>query len=51
MEEKLKDVIREEIEKVINLLTTNGSKDSIIITQWLQSLQKIDRTCKDRNRY
>ena len=51
MEEKLKDVIREEIDMVTKLLIENGSHDAIIITKWLQSLQRIDNVCKDRNRY
>ena len=51
MEEKLKDVIREEIDMVTKLLIENGSQNAIIITKWLQSLQRIDNVCKDRNRY
>lgn len=51
MEEKLKDVIREEMENVTKMLIENGSRDSIIITKWLQSLQRINNVCKERNRY
>ena len=51
MEEKLKDVIREEIDMVTKLLIENGSQNAIIITKWLQSLQRIDNVCKERNRY
>lgn len=50
-EEKLKDVIREEIEKVTQLLINGGSQNAIIITKWLQSLQRINDVCKERNRY
>ncbi len=51
MEEKLKVVIMEEMEKVTKLLIENGSRDAIIITKWLQSLQRINNVCKERNRY
>ena len=51
MEEKLRDVIREEIDMVTKLLIENGSQNAIIITKWLQSLQRIDNVCKERNRY
>lgn len=48
---KLKEVIREEIANVTNLLIAKGSTDAVIITKWLQSLQRIDEVCKNRNRY
>lgn len=48
---KLKEVIRKEIADVTNLLIAGGSTDAIIITKWLQSLQRIDEVCKNRNRY
>ena len=51
MEEKLKDVIREEIDMVTKLLIENGSQNAIIITKGLQSLQRINDVCKERNRY
>ena len=50
-EKKLKNVIREEIERVMKMLIENGSTDAIIITKWLQSLQRINDVCKERNRY
>ena len=48
---KLKEVIRKEIADVTNLLIAKGSTDAVIITKWLQSLQRIDEVCKNRNRY
>ena len=51
MEQKLKDVIREEMDKVTKMLIENGSRDSVTYTKWLQSLQRIDNICKERNRY
>ena len=50
-EEKLKDVIRDEMDKVTQMLIDGGSKDATIITKWLQSLQRINDVCKERNRY
>ena len=50
-ETKLKDVIQKEIKDVTQMLIASGSKDGIIITKWLQSLQRIDDVCKNRNRY
>lgn len=51
--EKLKDVIREEIDKVSKLLANEKPVFSTkyTLTKWLQSLQKINDTCKERNRY
>ena len=49
--EKLKDVIREEMDKVINQLTEHNSNNSVLLTKWLQSLQRIENVCKERNRY
>ena len=51
MKQKLKDVIREEMDKVTKMLIENGSLDSFIVTKWLQSLQRINNVCKERNRY
>lgn len=51
-EPKLKDVINEEIRTVTALLISGEHHDaSIIKTKWLQSLQKIETICKNRNRY
>ncbi len=50
-EEKLKDVIRDEMDKVTKMLIDGGSTNAIIITKWLQSLRRIDDVCKERNRY
>lgn len=51
-EKKLKDVINEEIRNVTALLISGEHHDaSIIKTKWLQSLQRIDDVCKNRNRY
>ena len=50
-EEKLKNVIREEMERVTKMLINGGSADAITITKWLQSLQRINDVCKERNRY
>lgn len=50
-EKKLKNVIREEIERVMKMLIDGGSTDAIIVTKWLQSLQRINDVCKERNRY
>ena len=51
MEQKLKDVIREEMGKVTKMLIENGSRDSIIYTKWLQSLQTSSIRCKDCNHF
>lgn len=51
MEEKLKEVIREEMDKVTKMLIDSGSQNAAIITKWLQSLQRINNVCKERNRY
>ena len=50
-EKKLKNVIREEMERVTKMLINGGSTDAITITKWLQSLQRINDVCKERNRY
>ena len=50
-EEKLKDIIRDEMDKVTQMLISGGSENAIIITKWLQSLQRINDVCKERNRY
>lgn len=51
--EKLKDVIESEIKKVTNKLLANGIpvQKYAVLKEWLQSLQRIDNVCKDRNRY
>lgn len=51
MEEKLKDVIRDEMDKVTKMLISSGNGDKITLTKWLQSLQRINEVCKERNRY
>ena len=48
---KLKDVIRNEIDNVSKMLITSKDTDKIIFTKWLQSLQRINDICKERNRY
>lgn len=50
-EEKLKDVIRDEMDKVTKMLIDGGSTNAITLTKWLQSLQRINDVCKERNRY
>ena len=50
-EEKLKQVIHDELDKVTKLLISSESGDRITITKWLQSLQRINDVCKERNRY
>ena len=47
---KLKVAIREEIDKVAKMLTEHKG-DTVVITKWLQSLQRINDICKERNRY
>lgn len=47
---KLKLVIRDELDKVMNLLLSSGG-DKVTVTKWLQSLQRINDVCKERNRY
>lgn len=47
---KLKRTIQEEMEKVTKMLISSGG-DKITLTKWLQSLQRINDVCKDRNRY
>lgn len=49
--EKLKDVIRAEMDKVTKMLISPEHSDKITLTKWLQSLQKINDVCKERNRY
>lgn len=49
--EKLKDVIRSEMDKVTKMLISPEHSDKITLTKWLQSLQKINDVCKERNRY
>lgn len=50
--EKLKATIKEEIDKVMyKLIDSNTAKDSGTLKEWLQSLQRIDTVCKNRNRY
>ncbi len=51
-ENTLKGVIRKEIDTVTNMLLTNDDKLVVrVLKLWLQSLQTIDETCKNRNRY
>ncbi len=49
--EKLKDVIRSEMDKVTKMLISSEHSDKVTLTKWLQSLQKINDVCKERNRY
>lgn len=49
--EKLKEIIREEMDNVTKMLISSDYSDKITLTKWLQSLQRIDKICKDRNRY
>lgn len=49
--EKLKVVLQEEIDKVVHRLIDSGNKDSGTLKEWLQSLQRIDKVCEERNRY
>ena len=48
---KLKDVIHNEMNKVTYMLISSGTGDKITLTKWLQSLQRINNVCKNRNRY
>lgn len=51
-ESTLKKTIREEIEKVTELMVEDNDFPKFVITKrWLQSLQRIDSVCKNRNRY
>ena len=51
-ESTLKKTIREEMEKVTTMVVEDsGLPKDIIIKRWLQSLQRIDSVCKNRNRY
>lgn len=50
-ETKLKDVIRDEMDKVTKMLIDGGSTNAVTLTKWLQSLQRINDVCKERNRY
>lgn len=47
---KLKDALREEKDKVTQMLISSGG-DKITLTKWLQSLQRIENVCKERNRF
>ena len=51
MEEKLKDLIRAEMDSVTKMLISPEHSDKITLTKWLQSLQRINECCKNRNRY
>lgn len=48
-ESKLKKIIIEEIISATYEMMNGGNKE--IIQKWLQSLQRIDEYCKERNRY
>ena len=49
---KLKIALREEVDKVSKVLTTEENIRVVdIAKQWLESLQRINDICKDRNRY
>ena len=47
---ELKRTIQEEMEKVTQMLISSGG-DKVTLTKWLQSLQRINDVCKERNRY
>ena len=49
--EKLKAIIKEEIDNVTLKLIDSNVHDSGMLKEWLQSLQRIDKVCKERNRY
>ena len=51
MEDKLKDVIRSEMDNVTKMLISPECTDKITLTKWLQSLQRINDICRERNRY
>lgn len=48
---KLKTIIREEKEKVTQEILKSGSLHADVVNKWLESLQRIDDYCKERNRY
>ena len=48
-ESKLKKMIREELDKATNELLHGTAEETA--KRWLQSLQRIDEYCKERNRY
>lgn len=49
---KLKKLLRDEIDSVTKqLVTCDDNSHSYVLKQWLQSLQRIDDLCKERNRY
>ena len=48
-ESKLKKMIREELDKATNELLHGTAEETA--KKWLQSLQRIDGYCKERNRY
>ena len=50
-EETLKEIIRSEIDNVTKMLLSPDYTDKTMITKWLQSLQRINDICKERNRY
>lgn len=48
---KLKKVIRDEMDNVMKMLLSFEYDDKLTLTKWLQSLQRINDICKERNRY
>ena len=48
---ELKKTIHDEMEKVTQMLISSEYGDKITLTKWLQSLQRINDVCKERNRY
>ena len=53
-ESTLKKIIREEMERVSKKLVECEDNDitaRVYLKVWLQSLQRIDDVCKNRNRY
>ena len=51
-ESTLKKLIHDEMDKVSRMLVSEDFKEqTFMLTKWLQSLQRIDDVCKNRNRY
>lgn len=48
---ELKRTIQDEMEKVTKMLISPEQSDKETLTKWLQSLQRINDVCKERNRY
>ena len=51
---ELKRTIQDEMDRVTKLLIQGGENDHTrhaLFKEWLQSLQRINDVCKERNRY